>query len=214
MPALLQELLEQQAGPRIGIAVDEADRRVEQSLDRSDAERIAAPHHQPHLARHEGDHAIEARRQPALGRGDARLAQLALRQMHAGQIAAVMRERDQRCLVADIAEIDADAGLAAQQLAQLGHGEAMARVHADDRRAVRQELVDLGLQLLREVLELRLEARLKALPGPHQLVAERRQAWCRGPAGARPEAPRRRPTISRSGSRRDGRRSARARRRR
>ncbi len=40
---------------------------------------------------------------------------------------------------------------------------------------MRQELVDLGLQLLRQVVELGLQARAQPLSGPDQLVAERGQ---------------------------------------
>ena len=46
---------------------------------------------------------------------------------------------------------------------------------ADHRRTLVQERLDLGRELLREVFQLRTEARLHALPGPDQLFAERRQ---------------------------------------
>ena len=46
---------------------------------------------------------------PLLAGIDAALAQFAARQMHASEIAGVMRQRHQRGLVADIAQIDARA---------------------------------------------------------------------------------------------------------
>ncbi len=51
----------------------------------------------------------------------------------------------------------------------------MAGVHAHHRGAVRHELVDLGLQLLGQVLQLGSQAGLQALAGPDQLFAERGQ---------------------------------------
>jgi hypothetical protein len=98
-----QELLEEQARAGIRIAIDEANGGIEQSLERRYAKRVAAFDHQAHLAGHETDDPMNARRQPALGGGDAPLAQLALRQMHARQVAPVMRQRRQRVLVADVA---------------------------------------------------------------------------------------------------------------
>ena len=40
---------------------------------------------------------------------------------------------------------------------------------------LRQYLVDLGLELLREILKLRIEPRVQALAGPHQLLAQGRE---------------------------------------
>ena len=95
--------------------------------------------------------------------------------MHARQIASVVRERNQRVLIADVPQVHAEVRFAAEQFSQLRNGESMAGVHADDRRAMREKLVDLRLQLLREVLELRSQPRLEPLPGPYQLAAERGQ---------------------------------------
>src|SRR5678815_655876 len=46
--------------------------------------------------------------------------------------------------------------------------------------SVRQELADLGFQLLREVLQLRTKARLQPLSGPHQSRAD----WCEAGSAA------------------------------
>src|ERR1700730_18384239 len=57
---LPQELLEEQAGGGIGIAVDEADRWLEQALERGYAQWIAALDHQAHLAGNEADDPMDA----------------------------------------------------------------------------------------------------------------------------------------------------------
>ena len=94
------------------------------------------------------------------------------RQMHAGKIARALRQRHQRILIADIAQIDADAGFAVQQFAQFRHRKTVAGVNADDGRALMQERLDLGHEFLREIFELRAEPRLHALSGPDQFFAE------------------------------------------
>src|SRR6476660_7455374 len=95
---------------------------------RRDPQRVAAFHHQSHLARHEVDHAVLARIEPLPAGSNILRAQFAARQVHAGEIAGALRQRNQRILVADIAQIDADAGLAIQQLAQLRDRKTMAGV--------------------------------------------------------------------------------------
>ena len=105
-----------------------------------------------------------------------RLAQFALRKVHARQIAPIVRQRYQGVLVADVPQVHAEVRFTAQQFSQLRNREPVTGVHADNRGAVREKLVDLGFKLLREVLELRSKARLKPLPCPHQLAAERGQA--------------------------------------
>ena len=99
-----------------------------------------------------------------------------------------MRASEASELVADVAQVDADVGLAAQHLAQLRDRKAVARMDADDRRAVRKELVDLGFQFLRQVFELRLQARAQALSRPDQFFAEWGQCvprpWRRSTRGA------------------------------
>ncbi|MGY4309128.1 hypothetical protein ACVIJ6_006371 [Bradyrhizobium sp. USDA 4369] len=75
-------------------------------------------------------------------------------------------------LAADIAKVDADTRCAIQQLTQLGHGKAMTGVNADQRRMWLQERLDLGDELLREIVELRTKPRMHALARPHQLVSE------------------------------------------
>ena len=90
------------------IAVDEADSRVSRSCSqRGDTERITALDHQAHFARHKTDDAVQRGDEPALA-PQYSFAQLALRQMHAGKIAAVVRQRDQRILIADVAQVDVD----------------------------------------------------------------------------------------------------------
>src|SRR6185437_7711301 len=112
-PALRQQPVEQQARAGVRIAVHEAHRRVEQLLEAGDAQRVAALDHETHLARDEADDAVLARYEPLLRGGDRIGAQLALRQVHAGELAGAVRERHQRVLVADIAQIDRDTGVAA-----------------------------------------------------------------------------------------------------
>ena len=101
------------------VAIDEARLAIDDILQRRDLERIAALDHQSHFARHEMDHAVFARIEPFPAGPDVLRAQFAARQMHAGEIAGALRQRHQRILVADIAQIDADAGLAVEQFAQL-----------------------------------------------------------------------------------------------
>src|SRR5579862_1445762 len=96
--------------------------------------------------------------------------------MHARQVTPIVRQRREGILVADVAEVHAEVGFPAQQFSQLRNREPMARVHPDDRRAVREKLVDLGFQFLRKVLELRSQTSLQALSGPHQFAAESGQA--------------------------------------
>ena len=175
MPLRGKQLVEQQSRAGIVVAIDEADFWTGEVVKRSDAQRIAARDHQPHLARDETDDAILARVQPFARRLDALGAQRAVRQMQAGEIAGALRQRDQRMLVADIAQIDADAGLAIEEFAQLCHGKAVAGMNADHRRALFEERLDLARQLLRQIFELRPEPGLHALAGPHQPLAERRE---------------------------------------
>ena len=136
MPCSGEQLVEQETRSGIMVAVDEADFRLGDVLNRCDLQRIAALDHQPHLARDETDDAILARIEPFLAGLNALRAQFAARQMHAGEIAGALRQRDQRMLVADIAQIDADAGLAVEQFAQLCDGKTVAGMNADHRRAV------------------------------------------------------------------------------
>src|SRR5439155_5468658 len=81
---------------------------------------------------------------PFLAGPNALRAQFAARQMHAGKIACALRQRHQRILIADIAQINADAGFAVQQLAQFRHRKTVAGVNADNGRALMQERLDLG----------------------------------------------------------------------
>ncbi|MGX1010879.1 hypothetical protein AB7M69_005236 [Bradyrhizobium japonicum] len=142
-------------------------------LKRSDAQRIAARDHQPHFARDETDDAILARIQPFARRLDALGPQGAVRQVQAREVAGALRQRDQRMLVADIAQIDADAGLAIEEFAQFCYGKAVAGMNADHRRALFEERLDLARQLLRQVFELRPEPGLHAFAGPYQPLAKR-----------------------------------------
>ena len=179
-PALIdavcrEQLVEQQARAGIMVAVDEADFGPVRSLSEAIAKWIAARDHQPHLARDKADDAILARIEPFARRLDALGPQRAVRQMQAGEIAGALRQRDQRILVADIAQIDADAGLAVEEFAQFCHRKAMAGMHADHRRALLEERLDLARELLRQIFELRSEPGLHALARPHQPLAERRQ---------------------------------------
>ncbi len=93
--------------------------------------------------------------------------------MQAGEVAGALRQRDQRILVADIAQVDADAGLAVEEFAQLCHRKAVAGMDADHGRALLEERLDLAGKLLRQVFELQAEPRLHALARPHQPLAER-----------------------------------------
>src|SRR5258707_12797289 len=106
------------------------------------------------------DDAVFARIEPLPARLHALRAQFAARQMHAGEIAGALRQRHQRILVADIAQIDADTGLAVQQLAQLADREAGTGINPDYRRALVPERLDVGREVLREVFQLRAEAPL------------------------------------------------------
>src|SRR3954452_17375384 len=121
------------------------------------------------------NHPVFARIEPFPTGLNALRAQLATRQMHAGEIAGALRQRHQRILVADIAQIDADAGLTVEEFAQLCHRKAVARMHPDHRGALLEERLYLARELLREVFELRAEPRLHALAGPYQPLAERRE---------------------------------------
>src|SRR3954453_19434120 len=95
--------------------------------------------------------------------------------MQAGEIAGALRQRDQRMLIADIAEIDADAGLPVEEFAQFCDRKTVAGVNADHRRALLEERLDLARQFLRQILELRSEPSLHALACPHQPLPERRE---------------------------------------
>src|SRR5437879_6698886 len=116
------------------VAVDEARLALDDILERADLQRVAALDHQPHLTRHETDHAVLARIEPFPAGPDALRAQFAARQMHAGKITGALRQRNQRILIADIAQIDADAGLAVEQFAQFGNRKAVAGMGPDDGR--------------------------------------------------------------------------------
>src|SRR5262249_7719175 len=96
-------------------------------------------------------------------------------QVQTGEVARALRERYQRVLVADIAQIDADAGFAIEQFPQLRHREAVAGMHPDDGRPLVQEWLDSRHKLLSEIFQLRPEPRLHALTGPDQLFAEGRE---------------------------------------
>ena len=60
--------------------------------------------------------------------------------MHAGQVASALRQRDEGVLVADVTEVDPDAGLAVQQLTKFRDGKTVAGVNTDHLRALLQEL--------------------------------------------------------------------------
>src|SRR5258708_38451023 len=100
------------------VAIDEASLPVDEILQRCDLERIAALDHQPHLARYKTDDAVFAWIKPFPAGLNALRTQSAARQMHARKIAGPLRQRHQRILVADIAQINADARFAVEQLAQ------------------------------------------------------------------------------------------------
>src|SRR5436309_1102329 len=154
------------------VAVDEARLAIGDILDGCDPKRVATLDHQAHFPRHETNHTVLAWVEPFLAGPNALRAQFAARQMHAGKIARALRQRHQRILIADIAQIDADAGFAVQQFAQFRHRKTVAGVNADDGRALMQERLDLGHEFLREIFELRTEPRLHALSGPDQFFAE------------------------------------------
>src|SRR5579862_165303 len=113
--------------------------------------------------------------EPGLDGFDRLLAQLAARQMHTGELARIVGERDHRVLVGDVAQVDADVGLTAQKLAQLRDRKAVARVNANHRGPLRQDVTEIRLQLLRQILQLRSQARVQALAGPDELLTELRQ---------------------------------------
>src|SRR6185437_6834835 len=96
--------------------------------------------------------------------------------MHSGNLTGAVGKRHQRVLVTHVAQIDADVGLAAQQLPQLRHRKAVACVNAHDALALWQYFIELGFELLREVLQLWAQARLEPLPGPDQLLTKLGQA--------------------------------------
>ena len=75
-------------------------------------------------------------------------------------------------LIADVAQVDADAGFAVQQLPELGHGKTVAGMNTDDGRPLMQKRLDLGGQFLRQVFELRTKASLHPLSGPDQFFSE------------------------------------------
>ncbi len=65
------------------------------------------------------DYAVFARVEPFPAGPDVLRTQSAARQMYAGEIAGALRQRHQRILVADIAQVDANTGFTVQELAQL-----------------------------------------------------------------------------------------------
>lgn len=79
--------------------------------------------------------------------------------------AAVAAYVAQRILIADIAQIDADAGFAVEQFTQLGNRKTVAGVNPDDGRTLMQEGLDFGGEFLREIFKLRTTAawRMSAL---------------------------------------------------
>ena len=101
------------------------------------------------------------------------LAQLTLREVHAGDLARTACEGNQGVLVAHVAQVDARPGLAVEQFAQLRDRKSMARMETDPFVLLRQDLVDLDLELLRKILQLRTQPRPQSLARPHQFVAER-----------------------------------------
>src|ERR1700722_11399616 len=111
------------------VAIDKTGLAVDEVFERSDLERISALDHQPHLARDETDHTVFAGIEPLLASPDALGAQFAARQMHAGEVAGALCERDQGILIADIAQVDADAGLAVEQFPQLRDRKAVTGVN-------------------------------------------------------------------------------------
>ena len=108
-----------------------------------------------------------------LGRRDGLLAQLPLREMHAGHFARAAGERDERILIAHVAQIDTQMRLAQQHLLQFRYREPVARMDSHQVRGLRENFVDLRLELLREVLQLRAQSRLQPLARPDELLAER-----------------------------------------
>src|SRR5579864_3271742 len=154
------------------VAVDETGFRANDVLEGRNLQRIAALDHQPHLARDKADNPVLAWIEPFLAGLNAFRAQFTAWQMHAGQVAGALRERDQRMLVADIAQVDADAGLSVQQLPELRHRKAVAGVNPDDRGTLMQKRLDLGGEFLCEILELRAEASLHTLAGPDEFFTE------------------------------------------
>ena len=155
------------------VAVDEARLAIDDILDGcKSSSGLPRLDHQAHFARHETDDAVLARIEPFLAGPNALRPQFAARQMHAGEIAGALRQRHQRILVADIAQIDADAGFTVEQFAQFRDRKTMAGVNADHGRALVQERLDLGREFLREIFKLRAETRLHPLAGPDQFFAE------------------------------------------
>src|SRR5258707_6650843 len=75
-------------------------------------------------------------------------------------------------LIADISQVDADAGFAVKQFAQFRDREAVACMNADDGWSLMQERLDFRGKLLRQVFQLGTKPRLHALAGPDQLFAE------------------------------------------
>src|SRR5262249_31187954 len=140
---LVEQLVEQSAGAGVRIAIHETDPRTHQLLQGSDPKRIASLHHEAHLASHESNGPMFAGTQPRTCCGDGFLSQLSLWQMNTGQLTAAVRERYERVLIADVAQVDIDIGVAADQLAQFRHRKPVARVHPDDVRALRQRIVEL-----------------------------------------------------------------------
>src|SRR5690349_7476894 len=90
-----KELVEQQAGTGIGIPIHKSNLRIEQSAQRGNALWIPALHHQAHFAGDKADYPVNRRSQPALARVNTYLPQFTLRQMHARELAPVVRQRDQ-----------------------------------------------------------------------------------------------------------------------
>src|SRR6202158_3918585 len=154
-----QQLVEQQPRSRIVVAIDKASFAVDEFFQVRDLERIAVLDHQAHLAGDETDHAVLTRIEPLLASLNALRAQFAVRQVHAREVAGSLRQRQQRILIADVAQIDADARLLVKQLPQLRDGETVTGVNADDRRALMQKRLDLGDKLLRQIFQLRARSR-------------------------------------------------------
>ena len=71
---LRQELIKQQSGSGVRLAIDEANGRIAKTFEIGNLQRISALNHQAHLSGHQGNDAVRVRVEPFLVRGDRALA--------------------------------------------------------------------------------------------------------------------------------------------
>ncbi len=100
---------------------------------------------------------------------------LAFGHVEAGYVARPARQRRESIGRAQVLQIERDLAVPPQQLRDLRHRVAVARVQAQGRAALRHHPVDLQVELGGDVFELGQEPGNRTRLGPHQLLAQRGQ---------------------------------------